>query len=101
MMEESRGGLVIPPDRAQSLAQFTDRNILKRYLDWRIKRSSGIVSGAVTKVLIFVSMLCHAGHGFLVTRPEIGLRAGVAGTAWLERCREMKLYADVTRKRVA
>ena len=98
MMDIKEGGLALPKAQAQTLGQFTNRENLKSYLNWRIKRSGGVISGACSQVLIFVAMLCHPEHGFLVTRTDIGRRLGLESEEWRERCRETKEYANRVRQ---
>jgi len=94
MMDAENGGLGMAGREAQTLGQFTNTAHLKGYMDFRIKRSGGIISGACSNVLIFVSMLCHPQHGFLITRPDIARRLDVEEAAWPEQCKEAKTYAD-------
>lgn len=98
MLGCDKGGLGMSRTEAQSLGQFTNTVNLKRYMDWRIKRSGGIISGACSKVLIFVAMLCHPTYGFLPARPDIGAKLGFDGQRWQERCNEAKKYADLVKQ---
>ena len=86
--EKSKGGLGLSAGKAQTLAHFVNIEKVSAWLDWRVERSGGIRGQNVGRLLMHVSTLCNPNHGYLVSRPGIGRKAGICSAKkWKERCK--------------
>ncbi len=90
-----QGGQNLPPDAAQTLANFTRVDFLESYLKWRIERAGGTIHHGVKSLLTLVRGLCNPKTGFLTQ--SYGLfssKAGVTGEQeWRLFCQESYEFA--------
>jgi integrase len=81
------GGAGMDIATCQSLCFFTDVPRLSQYLEWRIARADGVLSGAIMTILQFTAMLIHPNTGYLRRNPALGKKMGITSEeAWARQC---------------
>ena len=97
-----RGGAGMEATACQSLCFFTDIVRFSQYLEWRISRSDGVISGAVMRLLQLAAMLIHPKTGFLRRHPEIGRNMGInSEQEWEEHCNAALQWLKNSKKVIA
>jgi transcriptional regulator with XRE-family HTH domain len=76
------------PETAQTLALFTDINLIGRYLSWYIQRAGNKVNGGHVGFVQFVLTLLHPETGYLTQKPELRLTLAddTSDEQWAVRC---------------
>jgi transcriptional regulator with XRE-family HTH domain len=93
-----KGGRGWAPERAQTLANLVDRELLRDYAEWRQQRKKGRVTRTLTDFLTLAKSLVCAKGGFLPRHPEIGLTVGCSSDSkWIERCELAEEFLDEMR----
>jgi integrase len=88
MREESKGGLGMAAEQAQTLGQICNIENVNSFLAWTVERSGGIEHSYLSSMLTRAAMLCNPNHGFLVSCPAIGRKIGVVDRKkWVARCK--------------
>jgi hypothetical protein len=89
-----KGGRGWTPERAQTLANLVDRELLRDFAEWRQKKKNGRVTRTLTDFIRFAKSLVCKG-GFLPRHPEIGLTVGCSSESeWIERCELAEEFLD-------
>lgn len=94
-LDVASGGKGMPPDEAQTLANFARDDLLENYIDWRIRRSNGIHHGGITKILQLAASLTHPDMGYLTQSFRLFEQHCFANDAaeWLESCQATYEFA--------
>ena len=97
-----RGGAGMEAAACQSLCFFTDVPRLSQYLEWRIARADGVISGAIRTILQFAAMLVHPHTGFLRRNPALGQKMGITSEeAWARHCDAALQWVRNSKKAIA
>ena len=97
-----RGGAGMETAACQSLGFFADVSLLSQYLEWRIARADGVISGAIMAILQFAAMLMHPHSGFLRRNPTLGTKMGVTShEAWERHCDAALQWVRNSKKAIA
>ena len=101
-LSTERGGAGLDAVACQSLCFFTDIQRLSQYLEWRIERAGGVISGAVTTTLRFAGMLLHPQTGFLPRNPALGRKMGITtNQEWEQHCNAALQWVKNSKKAIA
>jgi integrase len=84
--DPSKGGDGMPRDKALTMAWLADPGKIRRFIDWFIARTGGVINGTVWRVLTLAAAFCQPERGFLWFSEEIGARAGHSSFEWKQRC---------------
>lgn len=96
-----RGGAGMELTSCQSLCFFTDVARLSQYLEWRIARADGVISGAIAVILQLVAMLTHSKTGFLRRHPGLWKKMGITSEeAWERQCDVALHWAKSAKKTI-
>ncbi|MGF6858476.1 hypothetical protein [Paraburkholderia sp. CI3] len=95
-----RGGAGLSSDEVQTLAWFSSKRMVHRYLKWRIERAEEKVHGGVLEFASLVASLNHPQHGYLTQMPELRERLpeGHRPQVWKDACQEAYTWAAETKK---
>lgn len=93
------GGAGLSEDFAQSLAWFSNKAMVHRYLNWRLQRSENLAHGGIISIVKFVSALTHPEHGYLTQQPELAanLPEQHRPRDWRDACHETYKWASQTK----
>lgn len=78
---ENAGGL-------QSMALLVDKQLIEKYINWRLRRSDNKLSGAHLSFVNFILALVHPETGYLTQNPEIKERLNkpITNIEWTQKC---------------
>lgn len=97
-----RGGAGMEAAACQSLSLFTDIPRLSQYLEWRIARADGVISGTISSIIQFAAMLMHPNTGFLRHNPELGKKMGITShEEWARHCDAALQWVRNSKKAIA
>ncbi|WP_051377457.1 hypothetical protein [Paraburkholderia dilworthii] len=94
------GGAGLNNDEVQTLAWFSSKRMVHRYMNWLIERADDKVHGGVLDFASLIASLNHPQHGYLTQMPELreGLPEGHRPQAWKDACHEAYTWAAETKK---
>ncbi|BCQ24719.1 site-specific integrase [Caballeronia sp. NK8] len=94
------GGAGLSIDEVQTLAWFSSKRMVHRYMNWRIERADDKVHGGVLDFAGLVASLNHPQHGYLAQMPELreGLPESHRPQVWKDACQEAYAWAAETKK---
>lgn len=82
------GGLAMPQEELQTLAWLAVPEFVERYVEWRKKRTGGIVSKATATFFGILAWMTHPEKGYLTQQPHLQktLPARYQDIEWREFC---------------
>lgn len=95
-----KGGAGIASEEVQTLAWFSNKRMVHRYMKWMIARADDKVHGGVLDFAKLVAALNHPEHGYLTQMPEFQLMLAEhdGPASWREACREAYTWAAEMKK---
>ncbi|MFM0033689.1 hypothetical protein [Paraburkholderia strydomiana] len=97
------GGAGLPSDEVQTLAWFSNKRMIHRYMKWLIERADGKMHEGVVDVAKFVAALNHPLHGYLTQMPELQSQLPELHrpTEWFNACQEAHAWATEMKKNLS
>ncbi|EEF23182.1 conserved hypothetical protein, partial [Ricinus communis] len=94
------GGAGLRDGEVQTLAWFSSKRMVHRYMNWLIERADDKVHGGVLDFASLIASLNHPQHGYLTQMPELRERLpeGHRPQVWKHACHEAYTWAAETKK---
>lgn len=98
---EDGGGMTL--EEVQTIAWFSDKIRIHRFVRWLTERSDDKVHRGILTFVAFVAALNHPDHGYLTQCPELhqSLPATQRPATWKDACREAFNWAIAAKKGMA
>lgn len=93
-LSANEGGQSIPEDKLHTLAWLAIPEFIERYIEWRKKRTGGIVSHSTGTFLGIIAWMTHPERGYLTQQPHLQktLPPDFQTTEWQAQCEQQFRY---------